>query len=216
MPTDATTLAAVRAVRSVTNKCPEAARFGERLAHSRAFQTPDFAKFAFGAADCDTPEYYGHPDCVFAWLEFQEGRVASLVNDLARAEREGNKALQDSPALLQWRNNFLPSWNERSEELRESVQRKQSNLEPLEGPPDDPTEDATEEHNELNDWARQIAKFQRDFQALGVRVTPAEFKPEEPSGPSPIQEASSLVGNIALLGGVAVAAYLVVTLSKSR
>lgn len=212
MPTDATTQHATTALRSILSKDPSAQRHGARRAHDLVWRQGLFAPVAFGATDCDSPELYGHPDCVFAWFEFQEERVSSLTAQLAKKLAEA-PSLASAPIVLEWTNNFFPSWEERRKELRDSLLRKQQNLEPFEGAPDNPEEDATDEHKELDEWARQIARFQREFSALGVDVKPAEFKPEKPST-NPLEQASSLVSSLALLGGVAVAAYLAVTLSK--
>jgi hypothetical protein len=156
---------------------------------------------------------YGRPDCVFAWLEFQEERASSLERDLSEAMRS-NPLLAQKPAVLVWRNNFLPSWNERRTELREVLLAKTDAMEVSEGAPDNPEEDATPEHREIDDWARQIAKYQQDFQAIGVSVKGAEFPKELPPEKSVIEETSGLVSNLAILGAVGIAAYLLVNMRR--
>ncbi len=173
-----------------------------------------FQDYAFGSdIDCTAPDMYGRPDCVFAWLEFQEERVSSLERDLSEAMRS-NKLLAQKPSVLVWRQNFLPAWNERRTELRDTLLAKTDAMEILEGAPDNPEEDATPEHRELDDWARQIAQYQKEFQAAGVGVKGAEFPKELPPEKSVIEETSGLVANIALLGAVGLAAYLLVNVSR--
>lgn len=213
MPTDATTFLAAQELRTILGKCPDARAYGERRAFEHVWRERAFEPVAFGATDCDLPEMYGHPDCVFAWLEFQEERVSSLQNDLAKALSK-DASLAERPAVVVWTNNFLPTWQERRQELRASIQRKQGELEIFEGPPDNPEEDATPEHNELNEWARQIAQYQRDLAAAGVGVTPAEFKPEAPPSSGVLDETRKTLQTVALLGAVAVGAYLVVNLTR--
>lgn len=186
----------------------------QRRAVRTVWSSPAFQDYAFGAdIVCTTPEMYGRPDCVFAWLEFQEERASSLERDLSEAMRS-NPLLAQKPAVLVWRQNFLPSWNERRPELRDILLRKTDAMEISEGAPDNPEEDATPEHREIDDWARQIAQYQKEFQAIGVGVSKAEFPKELPPEKSVLEETSGLVANIALLGAVGLAAYLLVNVTR--